>query len=266
MRNRDYYRDPAWDQQAWVDIISIEYERLVGGYPFKRRLSTFDAPVDLLDVGCGTAIFPTYLDQHLSPEIRFTCDLLDLSRSSLDIARNTLASIPRYEVRSLLNTCIEEVPAVVDREYDLIWAIHSFTTVEASKMEAVLHHLREALRDDGLMLIYQLTSESSYQRLHRHYREHHPNGQGASVYMQFEETRRLLDGLGAGYGVTAFQFEHQVPDHRPEVLKSYLRKCILDDEVDTLELFADMLPDFHDAASKLYRFPQAVNLLEVKSP
>ena len=77
---KHFYTTESWDEEAWLDIVSVEYESLVSAYPFDtvlREISA-DGQLKVLDVGCGSAIFPQYLDGTLGIGIHLTCDLLDV--------------------------------------------------------------------------------------------------------------------------------------------------------------------------------------------
>jgi ubiquinone/menaquinone biosynthesis C-methylase UbiE len=265
LRNKDYYLNPAWDLLGWVDIIAVEYEQLVAAFPFADRFARFATPVRVLDIGCGSGIFPSFLDTKLPPDITIQCDLLDISPVSLEVASSTLSTLQRYEVTSLIEAAIEDIPEWFPDEhtpYDVIWAIHSLTTVDQTRMAAVLSRLVRMLSPNGSLLIYQLTSQSSYQKLHTQYLEEHPNGKNARAFMEFEKTAEQLDLQGVPYTVQPFEFDHVLTDDQPILLESYLRKCILDDQVDVLDFYSDVLVDFHDRAESCYRFPQTVNFIE----
>jgi SAM-dependent methyltransferase len=265
LRNKDYYLNPAWDLHGWVDIIAVEYEELVAGFPFADRLAKLPATIRLLDVGCGTGIFPSYLDKRLPTDIAFECDLLDISAVSLETADRNLSALQRYHVMSLIEASIEEIP---DRflethpPYDVIWAIHSLTTVDRSSLAEVLSRLVSMLAPSGSLFIYQLTTQSTYQKLHKMYLEGHPNGRHADAFLEFEATVTHLHRQDVPFTVYPFAFDHVVADSQPSLLESYLRKCILDDQVDVLNFYADILDDYRDEANSCYRFPQTVNFVE----
>ena len=149
----------------------------------------------------------------------------------------------------------------LDSKYDVIWAIHSFTTVDRARMADVIGHLVSLLMPGGHFYIYQLTSQSTYQRLYEHYR--HRRAPEIPRYMEFEDSIEILARMGVSFEVHPLEFRHSVPMDQPELLDKYLKKCILDDSVEVLKLFMDLLPEYRDGAE--YQFPQTVNFVDVKS-
>jgi SAM-dependent methyltransferase len=261
--SRHFYADAAWDEAAWIDVISIEYERLTDHYPFNQVFARLPRtePARVLDVGCGTAIFPSYLSEVLTSDIRFTCDLLDISRVSLERAQAVLERLEHFSVVQTYQSAIEDIPRSVSPSqsaYDVVWAIHSFTTVDLQRMPDVYRHLIELLVPGGYFFVYQLTSQSTYQHLHESYRQQHPQ---VERYMEYEDSAQILDSLGVQYEVLPLQFDHRVPHDQPELLQNYLRKCVLDESLDALDFFSDALPFYRHEGG--FRFPQTVNLLTI---
>lgn len=267
--SKHYYENESWDIKSWIDVISIEYQSLVDRFPFNDILNEFSRPqsLQLLDVGCGSAIFPSYLDKVLADEIHFTCDLFDISPASLGQASQVLRMLEHFTPRNLMQGMIEEIPDRFKSRtdvYDVIWAIHSLTTVDLSKMEAVFQCLMDLLTPGGYLLIYQLAAKSTYQRLHRHYLSQHSNAINETRFMQSEDSKKLLDSLGLTYETHSLSFSHVIKSDKEALLEMYLRKSILDDSVDVLNFFADILPDYVDAGAQSYKFPQFVNFIVVR--
>jgi SAM-dependent methyltransferase len=263
-----YYEEEDWDLDSWLNVISIEYDSLIENYPFNEKLLSIsrNEVVKVLDIGCGTAIFPTFLDRALTHNFQLECDLLDLSGSSLRTASQVLSGLDHFSVNRVYQSLIEDIPTNLSKnkaQYDLIWAIHSFTTVEIDKMKDVYVHLLEMLAPNGCIFVYQLTSSSTYQKLHSYYLAHHSNGKNSLPFMEYEDSKKILDSIEAKYEVHELYFNHEIPEQRTDLLDKYLRKCILDDSVNVLEFFKPILEAFHDERTNLYRFPQSVNFIVI---
>lgn len=251
----EFYTNPGWDIDAWVSVIAVEYESLIGAFAFDDMFRAMGGTIRILDVGCGTAIFPTYLDRVLSDDVRIRADLLDRSRASLNRAAEVLGRLEHFTVGKSFLTRIEDLPALGEHRYDVIWAIHSLTTVDVDGMPEAVDRLIKALKKGGRLLVYQLTAASTYQRVHAAYRE----SRGGDRYMEYEDTVKLLDAAGYDYEVHELAFDHVVSDTQ-EALREYLAKVTLDDSVSP-QLLEPMLDEFRSRGA--LRFPQTVNLIVV---
>ena len=253
---RGYYANERWDVGAWVDVIGVEYETLVDAYPFDDVFRSLGGDLELLDVGCGTAIFPRYLDPVLSDDVALRADLLDISEASLVRASEVLMALDHFTVGDVHQSWIEDLPLLGEDRYHVVWAIHSLTTVDRHRMSASYDRLMTAVRPGGYLYIYQLTAASAYQQVHRLYRAE----RGGDRYMEFEDTVELLDAAGYAYEVVELAFDHVVPD-RTESLAKYLQKVTLDDTA-SVELFEPILRPLR--GDGVVRFPQTVNLMAVR--
>lgn len=259
-----FYAADSWDEAAWIDVISVEYESLVSAYSFETKFREIcgEGRLKVLDVGCGSALFPRYLDQTLADDIHLTCDLLDVSERSLRQAESVMEELQHFSAGRSFKSLIEGIPRTLlpaEPSYDVIWAIHSLTTVDLEQMPDVFEHLLRLLSPGGHMFIYQLTAFSAYQTLHRVYRERVSNE--VPRFMEFEDTQRILESLSAEYEVLELSFDHELPRDRHDLVENYLRKCVLDESVDTERVFGDLLPRFE--SGEWYRIPQTVNFISI---
>ncbi len=252
-----YYANASWDVEAWVDVIAVEYESLIAAYPFDEVFRSLGGSIDLLDVGCGTAIFPGYLDPVLAADIHIRADLLDRSEKSLQRAAAVLTSLEHFAAGDSYQALIEDLPELGDSRYEVIWAIHSLTTVDIGRMPGAYERLMNAVKPGGYLFVYQLTAGSAYQKVHGLYRA----SRGGSRYMEFEDSVEMLAAAGYDYEVHELAFDHVVPD-RPEALATYLQKVTLDDTV-PVEIFEPILSEFRRDGA--VRFPQTVNLIAVRN-
>lgn len=267
--DKNYYTQNTWDENSWKEIIFVEYEKLIDIYPFEENLQIIfkKRNLNLLDLGCGTAIFPSYLDKALSNNIHFSCDLLDISNSSLQQAKQVMDKLKHFSVKKLFNISIENISTVLSNYqgfYHVILAIHSFTTVDINKMKDVYKHIYELLAPNGRIFVYQFTNNSSYPYIYNYYLSNHPHGKNRTRFMSYEDTKEILDSMGVDYEVYELFFNHEIKNDRYDLLENYLRKCILDNSVDVLTFFKPILKEFHDKKSNKFKIPQFVNLIEIK--
>ena len=261
---KDYYSSSGWDESAWVDVIAIEYESLIDAYPFDEVLdsNSGESPKRLLDIGCGTGIFPRFLDPRLTDTTSLLCDLLDISAESLRAAEKVFGELKHFEVDELFNMSIEEIPALLSTEaksYEVIWTIHSLTTVDQTQMKEVFQHLRKLLAPGGHFFIYQLTAESSYQALHQSYAQAIGLSAPAIPYMQFEDSLNILEEMDWPADVHELAFPHQIAKSDGPRLEAYLQKVVLDSSINAIELFGEELENYLQGDE--FVFPQTVNLI-----
>ena len=266
---KNYYTQNTWNENSWKDIIFVEYEKLIDTYPFDENLQSIfkKRNLNLLDIGCGTAIFPSYLDKALSNNIHFSCDLLDISNSSLQQAKQVMDKLDHFNVNQMFNISIEDISTTLSgnkKFYDVILAIHSFTTVDIKKMKNVYKHIYELLAPNGRIFVYQFTNNSSYPYIYNYYLSNHPHGKKKTRFMSYEDTKEILESMGVVYEVYELFFNHEIKSDRYDLLENYLRKCILDNSVDVLTFFKPILKKFHDKKSNKFKIPQFVNFIEIK--
>lgn len=262
-----FYTTDSWNEASWIEVVSIEYESLVSAYPFDRVLTEVSAggTLKILDVGCGSAIFPQFLDRSISSDLALHCDLLDISERSLQRAAMVMGELGRFTASEIIQTAIEDIPealSAADPQYDVIWAIHSFTTVDVQRMPAVMDHLLRLMKPNARFFIYQLAADSSYQTLHKIYRQTFADE--PPRFMESEDSQRILDSLSIDYELMELRFDHVLPGDHSELLENYLRKCVLDDSVDPERVFGDVLPRYKDNGD--YRVPQHVDFIDITHP
>jgi len=79
-----YYQQGTLEKDLWFQVAERDYTELIQAFDFDTFFSSFDTPITLLDVGCGTGKFPTMLCPHISDRLHIQYDYLDPSQHSLD--------------------------------------------------------------------------------------------------------------------------------------------------------------------------------------
>jgi hypothetical protein len=65
-----YYQKENLDRDSWFQVTQIDYEKLIEQYSFDNLFKAFDkTQLNLLDIGCGTAKFPTLVDRKIFSDI-----------------------------------------------------------------------------------------------------------------------------------------------------------------------------------------------------
>lgn len=253
----------------WFSVASIDYEKLIQIYLFEELLSSFDTPeIKVLDLGCGTAKFPSLLDSKIANNILLSSDFVDISQDCLEYARSVLSNLKHFNPDRLYRSSTEDIQEALSQTskyYDIIWAIHSFSTLEKTKILKVYKYLLELLKPNGKFLVYQLSQYSWYYKSYDFYLKHYPQPSRSTSFMTGEDIKNALDSLGINYKIFEINYHHTVKRNSSRLLEVYLKKCILNASVDAVDLFSDILPSYYDKGSDAYIFPQKAILLEISN-
>jgi SAM-dependent methyltransferase len=245
--SESYYRNDQLNLDCWFQVAQIDYEELIKAYSFNSLFQSFNQEkINLLDIGCGTAKFPSFLDQDISSHVHVSVDLLDLSEYCLEIAQKQYDSLKHFEVARSYLSAFETFYQTSDssRTYDLIWAIHSLCTVEKSKVKAIHLHFLSLLKANGIYLIYQLSEDSKYYQLNDFYRQHYPQSDNTIPFITSEDHQQILDSLGISYEIVRLSFSHKIDGECKDLLETYLKKCILNENLDTISFFQPLLKEY----------------------
>lgn len=262
-----FYQRDVLDLESWFKVTLIEYLTLIQQFDFRKLFLELSAnssnSLNLLDIGCGTAKFPSLLHGSVEPGIAINADLVDVSDYCLVEAAKVYNKLNGFRSRSLYNCSVENIGKIVPStlKYDVIWAVHSLYNLNLGQLHKLLPELQELLAPRGKFLIYQLAQNSCYTEIYQHYLSHFPDAHSQTNYLTAEMIEGALDFLKIKHAVKVINLNHRVACDDERVLENYLKKCVLDNRINVFELFDCKLKKF--AVAKEYVFPQEVHLITI---
>jgi len=259
-----YYQQGTLEKDLWFQVAECDYTELIQAFDFDTFFSSFDTPITLLDVGCGTGKFPTMVGTHIShSRQQMQYDYLDPSQHSLDELQKTL-TIP-FVPHTALKTTLESLDRshCPTQGYEIIWCLQSLYCVQHEALQDITKKLKALLNpQNGVALIYLAASDAFYHRLYRLYnQEFYPDTR--VPYITAEDITKTLDLLDIPYGVTKLHFPHTIPCSEHHVFANYINQCVFDDKaLDNIRnhtALQTFLESFNDG--EMYSFPQQVWLI-----
>ncbi|MEB3294185.1 MAG: class I SAM-dependent methyltransferase [Synechococcales bacterium] len=265
--SESYYRKAQLDLDFWFQVAQVDYEELIKKYSFDELFCSLNQDrINLLDLGCGTAKFPSLLDRAIVSNIHVSADLLDISESCLEIAKSQYNFLKHFKVNKTYLSAIENLHLSISgcHDYDVIWAIHSLWTIDKSKVKDMYLYCLSLLKANGKLLIYQLSQDSDYHKFYSFYRDHYLKPDSSTTVLTSEDHQKILDALRVKYEIVKLHFSHKIDAERQDLLKFYLQKCILNEDPDVTGRFHTLLEEGFDRDKKQYEFAQVVDLLIIE--
>lgn len=262
--SQDYYQESNLNLDSWFKTTLIDYEKLVDNHQFKKIINSFgDESIKLLDIGCGTGAFPELLDKNIEGKTKLISELLDISEYCLNQCSSVFGQLKHFQVNEVFLSSTENIQTTIPRSncYDIIWAIHSLSTVDINKIEDVIQHVVKLLKPGGIFLIYQSSSDSSYSRLYDFYLKNYEQPNNFTRFVIAEDIEKTLDLLGLQYTLQDLNYEHEIDGEDRDSLEVYLKKCILDNSVDITSLFEKEISHYFQPQNNKFSFKQKTKLI-----
>jgi SAM-dependent methyltransferase len=249
-------------RHLWFSITEVDYTNLIRRFDFEKLLAQFAAPIELLDIGCGSGRFPSILHRELADDYCINYDYLDPWEDKLVETEQALSNL--YSLRTRLCTSVESLdlancPA---DGYDLLWSMHSFYHVERDSLTNTLEKLRTLVtKREGIVLMYLSSSDAFYNQFYEQYVRQ--TGINGYLFVCAEEIVRALDSIGIESKVMTIDTQHEIPVCDQPLLKRYIQGCAM--KTDAYEnVKADkLLTDFVDSfrGPSHYQFPQSLKFI-----
>ncbi|MEB3339682.1 hypothetical protein [Okeania sp.] len=114
--SKSYYQPEKLELDSWFQVAQIDYEKLIEQYSFNNLFKGFAKnQLKLLDIGCGSAKFPSLLDKKLDGNIHLSADLLDISEYSLQLAKKRFDSCQYFSTNSTYLSATENLQQLVKK-------------------------------------------------------------------------------------------------------------------------------------------------------
>lgn len=136
-----------WVYDEYMSTI-IEEDNFEAAYGMLERAIKPDSQISILDLCCGTGLFPRKWLPRLDDSFTYTG--VDINVSYLKFARQELTDEAKYRfVRGDAGTIR------LNQEFDLVLALSAYHHFPDQRKQAFLQNMKTHLKDDGLGIIYE---------------------------------------------------------------------------------------------------------------
>ena len=219
--------------------------------------------LEILDVACGSGMFPTALQRVLSEKDKLATinySLLDPSKFAIDETKKKL--IPPFRLSKEFNTRLQDFNCV--DVFHISWAIHALYAVPKNELKVSLEKFYSSFKEIGF--IAHACSDAHYIKFYNLYIRDCHNG-ALPAFCSAEDIMKIFDFLGIKYDVQYIEYINVAEYHDNLTVEAYLQRCLFDDTISLLDMREyDLIGNYLDSCSSTgkWLFPQRVALIELK--
>jgi hypothetical protein len=219
--------------------------------------------LEILDVACGSGMFPTALQRVLSEKDKLATinySLLDPSKFAIDETKKKL--IPPFRLSKEFNTRLQDFSCV--DVFHISWAIHALYAVPKNELKVSLEKFYSSFKGTGF--IAHACSDAHYIKFYNLYiRDCHKGALPA--FCSADDIMKIFDFLGIKYNVQYIEYINTAEYHDNLTVEAYLQRCLFDDTISLSDMRKyDLIGNYLDCCSSTGKwfFPQRVALIELK--
>ena len=239
------------DSLRWADV----FRRI------RERLGT--ESLEILDVACGSGMFPTALQRVLSEKDKLATinySLLDPSKFAIDETKKKLS--PPFSLSKEFNTTLQDFKCIDN--FHISWAIHALYAVPKNELKISLENFYSSFDEIGF--IAHACSDAHYINFYNLYIQDCDKG-NFPAFCSSEDILETFDLLGIKYDVQYIEYVNTAEYHDMLTVEAYLQRCLFDDTIGLSEMRDyDLIGTYLNSCSSTgkWSFPQRVALIELK--
>ena len=219
--------------------------------------------LEILDVACGSGMFPTALQRVLSEKDKLATinySLLDPSKFAIDETKKKL--IPPFCLSKEFNTTLQDFNCL--DIFHISWAIHALYAIPKNELKVSLEKFYSSFREIGF--IAHACSDAHYIKFYNLYIQDCHNGD-LPAFCSAEDILKIFDSLGIKYEVQYIEYINTAEYHDTLTVEAYLQRCLFDDTISLRDMReSNLIGNYLQSCCSTgkWLFPQRVAVIELK--
>ena len=256
------------EMHYFYKLANLDYAKLANSLKWadiflRMRGKLGTESLKILDVACGSGMFPSALQSVLSEKDKLaTIDyaLLDPSKFAIDETKKKLR--PPFRLSKEFNTTLQEFNC--SDLFHISWAIHALYAVPKNELKVSLEKFYSSFKEIGF--IAHACSDAHYINFYNLYIQDCHNGK-LPAFCSAEDILEILGLLEIKYDVQYIEYVNVAEYYDILTVEAYLQRCLFDDTISLGDMRGyDLIGHYLDSCSSTgkWLFPQRVALVELK--